>query len=268
MIRAMTFLSLLLSCHWALAETVLLTGSNRGIGLQFTAQYAERGWEVIATSRSPHDDDELQALASRYDNVTIETLDVTDQAEIDALAEKLRGQPIDLLINNAGLLGARDKQQWGSIDRDTFAQLMAVNVLGPLKVSEAFADHVIASDRKQIVVLSSTIGSIANRTGPTPLPVLATSKAAVNMAMKTVAVQLEDQGVVVAMLMPGSVQTRMMHQAFGMPIEEASEKKDFDYGFEAFTPEESVRRMIEVIDSLDGSRTGVFLNNDGTEIPW
>jgi len=268
MTRRITFIALLVFAQTTLAETVLVTGSNRGIGLQWVTQYAEQGWDVIATSRSPDDDDDLQALATAHDNVTIETLDVTDQAEIDALAGKLRGQPIDLLINNAGLLGDRAKQAWGSIDADTFDQLMAVNVFGPLKVSEAFADHVAASDRKQIIVVSSAIGSIGMRNTPTPLPSLAVSKAAVNMAMRTVAMQLQEQGVVVAMLHPGSVQTRMMHQAFGMSIEEASEKKEFDYGFESLTPAESVNRMITVIDSLDGTQTGMFLNNDGSALPW
>ena len=252
----------------ALADTVLVTGSNRGIGLEFVTQYATDGWDVIATSRSPADDDDLQQLAKTHRNVTIETLDVTDPEEIAALADKYRGSAIDLLINNAGLLGGTDGQEWGNIDKRTFSEVMAVNVFGPLKVSEAFADHVAASDQKKIVVVSSTIGSIGMRNQPTALPVLATSKAAVNMAMRTVAMRLQDQGVVVAMLMPGRVQTRMMHQAFGMSLEEASAATEFDYGVDALTPQESASRMISIIASLDGSATGVFLNNDGSEIPW
>jgi len=268
MIRKLVLFYFFIFSQIATAETVLVTGSNRGIGLQFVAQYAERDWKVIATSRSPEDDYDLQALADKYENILIEALDVTDQKEIDALAVKMKNQPIDLLINNAGLLGDRDKQVWGDIDRETFNQLMSVNVFGPLKVSEAFAENIFISERKQIVVLSSVIGSIGLRDTSTPLPSLAISKAAVNMAMRTVAMQLKDQGVIVAMLFPGSVQTRMMHQAFGMSIEEASKKKDFDYGFESLTPAESVNKMMTVIDSLDNFGTGVFLNNDGTEIPW
>tara|TARA_X000001036_G_scaffold122575_1_gene116080 strand:+ start:170 stop:1012 length:843 start_codon:yes stop_codon:yes gene_type:complete len=268
MYRISIILSLLALSHTLAAQTVLVTGSNRGIGLEFVSQYAERDWDVIATSRSPMDDYDLQALAKKYKNIQIETLDVTDQHEIEALVAKLEKRPIDLLINNAGLLGDRSKQQWGEINKETFDQLMDVNVFGPLKVSEAFSKNVIASEKKQIIVLSSIIGSIGMRNSPTPLPSLAISKAAVNMAMKTVATQLESDGVHVAMLFPGSVQTRMMHQAFGMDIEEASNKKDFDYGFESLTPSESVTKMISVIDKLDRSKTGLFLNNDGTEIPW
>ena len=258
----------LLVSNLSLAQNVLVTGSNRGIGYEFVSQYAERGWSVIATSRSPHDDVELINLAEKYSNITIEKLDVTSQEDIDNLVDKLSGQSIDLLINNAGLLGDRKKQQWGNIDKSTFDQLMDVNVFGPLKISEALSENVIGSDKKQIVVLSSIIGSIEMRTSPTPLPTLAISKTAVNMAMKTVAMQLQEEGVKVAMLFPGSVQTRMMHQAFGMAIEEDSVKTDIDYLIASLTQAQSVSKMMAVIDTLDTLETGLFLNNDGTEIPW
>ena len=174
----------LLVSNLSLAQNVLVTGSNRGIGYEFVSQYAERGWSVIATSRSPHDDVELINLAEKFSNITIEKLDVTSQEDIDNLVDKLSGQSIDLLINNAVLLGDRKKQLWGNIDKSTFDQLMDVNVFGPLKISEALSENVIGSDKKQIVVLSSIIGSIEMRTSPTPLPTLAISKTAVNMAMK------------------------------------------------------------------------------------
>ena len=266
--RILFLIGLLIMGQLTVAETVLVTGSNRGIGLEFVTQYADRGWQVIATSRSPDDDDELQNLANKYENIIIEKLDVTDQNQINFLASKLSEEPIDILINNAGLLGNRQKQLWGSIDNETFFELMAVNVLGPLKVSEAFAPHVALSDKKKIIVLSSIIGSISMQKSPTPLPLLAISKAAVNMAMQTVAMQLRKDNITVAMIFPGSVQTRMMHQAFGMSIEQASEKKDFNYGFSSLTPTQSVTKMISVIDSLDGEETGVFLNNDGSKLPW
>ena len=128
MYRISIILSLLALSHTLAAQTVLVTGSNRGIGLEFVSQYAERDWDVIATSRSPMDDYDLQALAKKYKNIQIETLDVTDQHEIEALVAKLEKRPIDLLINNAGLLGDRSKQQWGEINKETFDQLMDVNV--------------------------------------------------------------------------------------------------------------------------------------------
>lgn len=253
----------------ASADTVLVTGSNRGIGLELVTQYAADGWDVIATSRTPDDDDNLQALAEANSNVTIEALDVTNMSQIAALAEKYEGTAIDVLINNAGLLGGRPGQEWGNLDADLFSQLMAVNVFGPIKVSEAFAVHVAASEQKKIIVISSTIGSISRMQNPTPFPLLATSKAAVNMAMRTVAMQLKEQGVTVAMLMPGIVQTRMMYQAGGMSLEEASQQTNFDLDRPGtISAAESASRIKSVVASIDGSETGIFLNNDGSPIDW
>ena len=251
------------------AETVLVTGSNRGIGLQLVTQYAEADWDVIATSRTPHDDDALNALAEAHDNLVVEQLDVTDMESIAALSAKYRGRAIDVLINNAGLLGGRPGQVWGNLDPEVFEQIMAVNVFGPLKVSEAFAEHVSASEQKKLIVVSSTIGSISRMQNPTPFPLLATSKAAVNMAMRTVAMQLKEQDVVVAMLMPGLVRTRMTYQAGGMSFEEASRQTNFDIDRPgSISAEESASRIRRVIAALDGSETGIFLNNDGSRLEW
>ncbi len=107
----------LLSITSALAETVLITGTNRGIGLEFVKQYAERGATVIATARRPADAKELIALAAQHPNVTIEALDVTDVSAIEALAKKYQGKPIDILINNAGTLGDVPKQTIGGLDQ-------------------------------------------------------------------------------------------------------------------------------------------------------
>ena len=208
MFRLLFCLVLLALNSNAFSKTVLVTGSNRGIGLEFVAQYAALGWTVIATSRTPEDDAELHTLAEANPKIQIEQLDVTDPGQISALANKYRGTAIDLLINNAGMSGDRQPQAWGSIDKAAFDGLMAVNVFGPLKVSEAFAEHVAASEEKKIVVISSTAGSIASLTRPTPLPVLAISKTAVNMAMRTVAMRVKDQGIAVGILMPGAVDTR------------------------------------------------------------
>lgn len=269
MIRLVLFTCLVTVSSYAAADTVLVTGSNRGIGLQLVTQYAADGWDVIATSRTPVDDDDLQALAKTNSNVTIETLDVTNMEQIAALAEKYRGTKIDVLINNAGLLGGRPGQEWGKLNADLFAQLMAVNVFGPMKVSEAFASHVATSGQKKMIVISSTIGSISRMQKPTPFPLLATSKAAVNMAMRTVAMQLKDQHVTVAMLMPGIVRTRMTYQAGGMSLEEASKQTTFEFDRPGtISAEESASRIRNVIESIDGSATGIFLNNDGSSVEW
>ena len=269
MSRLQFILCALLTFNAAAAETVLVTGSNRGIGFELVSQYAAKGWQVIATSRTPDDDEALQALAAAHDNVRVEALDVSNVGQIEGLARKLRGESIDVLFNNAGLLGGRDGQDWGNLDQALFQQLMEVNVFGPMKVSEAFATHVAASDQKKIIVVSSTIGSISRMQNPTPFPILATSKAAVNMAMRTVAMQLRDQGVTVAMLMPGIVRTRMAYQAGGMSLEEASRQTDFNFERPGtISAAESATRMIDVVAGLDGSETGIFLNNDGSELNW
>jgi NAD(P)-dependent dehydrogenase (short-subunit alcohol dehydrogenase family) len=131
MLRLITLVAAVLFAYSATAKSVLITGSNRGLGLEFVTQYAAMGWDVIATSRSPEDDDDLQALDTSHRNITIEQLDVTDLDGITALAEKYRSTPIDVLINNAGMFGDRPRQTWGALDRDLFQQVMDVNVFAP-----------------------------------------------------------------------------------------------------------------------------------------
>lgn len=259
----------LLSIAPATAKTVLVTGSNRGIGLEFVAQYAAMGWDVIATSRSPADDTDLQALAAAHSNITIEELDVTDLGEISALAAKYEGTAIDVLMNNAGVFGDRPGQTWGSLDRDLFQYVMDVNVFGPLKMSEAFAPHVAASEAKKIAVISSTAGSIASIARPPGAPYYAISKAAVNMAMRGTAMRLKEQGIAVAIFMPGAVDTRMLREAVGLTQEEAEAATEYDYErFQPLTTEQSVSQMIATLDDLTLDRTGDFLNYDGGTIPW
>ncbi len=251
------------------AKTVLVTGSNRGIGLEFVTQYAAAGWDVIATSRSPGDDTDLQALAAANANVKIEELDVTDLDEIAALAKKLEGTAIDVLINNAGMFGARDGQTWGQLDRDLFDQVMAVNVYGPLKVTEAFAPHVAASDEKKVVVISSAAGSIAAVSSPPGAPYYAISKSAVNMAMRGTAMRLKEDGISVGIFHPGGVDTRMLREAFGLSQAEAEANEDYDYrGFTPLSPQDSVAQMRAVITGLNAENTGSFLRYDGDTVRW
>ena len=148
---------------FAQAATVLITGSNRGIGLEFAKQYAELGWTVIATSRTPDDDDDLQALAAKQDNLTIKALDVSDFDAIDALAAELKGTPIDVLLNNAGILGGGPEMQTvGNIDFESMEQVYKTNAMAPMKMAEAFLEHVAASDQKKIGVITSGTASLAN----------------------------------------------------------------------------------------------------------
>ncbi len=150
----------LLSITSALAETVLITGTNRGIGLEFVKQYAERGATVIATARRPADAKELIALATRHPNVTIEALDVTDVIAIEALAKKYQGKPIDILINNAGTLGDVPKQTIGGLDQSEFLYVINANTYGALKMAEAFKPHLRRARRKKYLVCRADSGPL------------------------------------------------------------------------------------------------------------
>ena len=145
------------------AGTVLITGSNRGLGLEFARQYAARGWKVIATARDPGAATELRRVAAKTSAVIIDKLDVEDRAAITSLAAKYRGTPIDVVINNAGVLGEMKAQTAGALDYAQFEQVMAVNVFGALAVAGPFRDHVAASAQKKIVSLTSDRESSRSR---------------------------------------------------------------------------------------------------------
>ena len=153
----------------AAAETVLITGSNSGIGLDFAKRYAARGWLVIATHRRDVIPDTLRELSTKFDNIRVERMDVTRFDEIDALAEKLKDVPIDVLINNAAILSAGSledpetftRQIIGTIDYSLFDPYIHTNALGPLKITETFLPHLRASERKTVVAISSDGGTIS-----------------------------------------------------------------------------------------------------------
>jgi len=234
--------------------TVLITGSNRGIGYAFVKHYAAAGWNVIATARSPEKADELQTFAKANPNVIIEQLDVTDLPRIDALAEEYRGVAIDVLINNAALLGDLDKQRFGSLDYDQFELTMAINVYGPMKMAEAFLPSVLASDQKKIVTLASGIGSLKLMGGMKEMIYYRTSKAAMNMTMRSLRAELRPQGVTVALLAPGMVGTQLL--------------KDSGWDGPSITPEESAAAVAENIAALTVKDKGAPINYNGRVIPW
>jgi NAD(P)-dependent dehydrogenase (short-subunit alcohol dehydrogenase family) len=222
---------------WAAQRTptVLVTGANRGIGLEFARQYAARGWRVIATARDPAGARELLALA---------------KASATALAAKYRGQPIDLLINNAGLTGDfRGKgQQLGSLDYAEGEAMMAVNAFGPLRVSEAFYANVRNSDQKKIVAITALLGVHSfNYGGFDGAYWYKVTKAAMNAAMANLAREAAKDGVVVALLTPGEVAVEKVRNP----------------GPEFITPEVSIRGMIGVIDGLGLDDSGAIIRYNG-----
>ncbi|MGB1876612.1 MAG: SDR family oxidoreductase [Rhodospirillaceae bacterium] len=250
-------------------RTVLVTGANRGVGLEFVTQYAARGWTVIAGCRDTKKAQDLQDLAASDSKITVEPLDVTNVSQIGALASKYDNTAVDVVINNAGQYGDLDRQSWGSLDPALFHEIMDVNVIGPMKVSEAFTPHLYKGLDKKIVSITSFLGSISSVSKSPSTPFYAASKAALNMVMRGIGKRLEDKGIAVVVFMPGLVETRMLRQTFGLPLEEAEKAENFDYrDLPTITATQSVSGMIPLIDALSLETSGRFLNYDGKEIPW
>ena len=233
--------------------TVLITGSNRGIGLALSRYYAGQNWRVIATCRRPGQAEDLLALAAQHENLSIELLDVTSEEHIGALAQRYADQPIDLLINNAAILGALPEQSLGGLDYESFEQTMAVNVFGPLRVSEALSDNVAAAGGK-IVALTSGLGSITLMGRMRGFYFYRISKAALNMSWRALRADLKPRGVAVLLVAPGMVDTRLLHES--------------GYRGPALTPEESAAGMAEIIANASLEDPGVPINVDGKVIPW
>jgi NAD(P)-dependent dehydrogenase (short-subunit alcohol dehydrogenase family) len=233
--------------------TVLITGSNRGIGLEFVKQYAEGGWNVIATARDPAKAHELQALAKQHRNVTLEKLDVSNEAEIDALAKKYAGRPIDVLLNNAGWLGEPAKQNLQNLDYATFEEVLKVNTYAPLRISQAFLPNVEAGQQKKIIVITSGLSSITNTMRGSGLYYYRASKAGVNIVMRTLQSELRPKGITVGIMAPGMVETRLLRAS--------------GYGGRGLTPEDSVKNVIRNIDNLNDQEAKNILY-DGSVVPW
>ena len=228
---------------------VLITGANRGLGLEFARQYLADGWRVHAACRDPASASDLRRLAEGSNGtLRIVALDVTDPASIKAAAAELGGEAIDLLLNNAGIMGPRG-QTLGHIDYDAWAEVLAVNVMGPMRVSEAFVEHVARSDRKLIVTLTSGMGSIADNSSGGSV-VYRSSKAAVNMVMRSLAIDLAPRGIACVVVNPGWVRTEM-----GGPNA-------------TLAPSESIGRLKSLVASFGPEQSGKFFNHTGSEYPW
>ena len=225
---------------------VLITGANRGIGLEFCKQYAANDWNVIACCRNPATADELNKLANTHQNIQIERLDVSDFGQIDALALQLKDEKIDVLINNAGVY-ARGK--FGDIDYDAWAESFKINSMALLKMAEAFVGHISKSQLKKMAVLTSKMGSIEDNTSGESY-VYRSSKTAVNMVMKCLSIDLKPLKISVVTLHPGWVQTDM-GGVNGL-----------------INAQTSVAGLIKVIDDLSVEKTGQFVDYAGKIINW
>jgi NAD(P)-dependent dehydrogenase (short-subunit alcohol dehydrogenase family) len=229
--------------------TVFVTGASRGIGLEFVKQYAADGWRVFACCRDPEGASSLKPLAADSGGrVRVFRLDVRDMDRIRGLARELEGEAIDILINNAGIYGPRH-QPLGQVDPDTWLEVLRVNAVAPLKVAEAFLDHVARSERKTLAFVSSLMGSIGDNSSGGYYP-YRTSKAALNMAAKGLAVDLKSRGILSVALNPGWVKTDMGGESAPLGVQE------------------SVAGIRAVLAKLRPEDSGSFLDYDGDSLPW
>ena len=254
----------------ASAETVLVTGANSGIGLEFARQYAARGWNLIVTHRRAELPKTLADLSAKYKaRVRIETVDVTSEAQVRALAKRLANVPIDVLINNAGVYNDRgtcgpeddacagdwSTQNFGRMRYPLLDTILAVNVKGPLLVSEMLYDNVKASTLKKIVAVSSSNGSLTGPQAGGGAIFYRSSKAALNRAMQLVAESVRRDGVTVVMLNPGPTLTE--HQMYLKDQFKGMLETSFTVG-----------NMIKTIDGVTIKDTGKFLRYDGVAEAW
>lgn len=219
--------------------TALITGASRGLGREFARQYQAGGWRVVATCRDP----------GRYDlEGEVYPLDVTDATGIAALHDELNGEGIDVLINNAGTYGPCGRAL-GAIDYDAWESILRTNLMGPVRMAEAFADMVGRSKQKKMVFISSIMGSINENTSGGGY-IYRSSKAALNMAVVSLSVDLRGRGIVCLVFHPGWVRTDM--GGASAPLDAAA----------------SVAGMRAVIDRATPADSGRFFNYDGSRLPW
>lgn len=227
----------------AAAQTVLITGANRGIGLEFARQYAAAGWSVIACCRQPEAANELHQLGAA---VELQRLDVTDDDEIRGLAARLAGRAIDVLINNAGVFPQREAL--GETATESWLGVLHSNCIGPVHVLEALLPNLHAGQHRKTIAITSGLGSIGGGLGGGNYA-YRTSKAALNMAMANAAAELRGR-LIVAVISPGWVQTDMGGNQAPLPVQE------------------SVHGIRRVIDGLKPADSGSLFNYDGNLLPW
>ncbi len=229
--------------------SMLVTGANRGLGLEWARQYAEEGWRVFATCRHPAEARSLRGLEKKHHSLSVHRLDVTASEDIRALCWELEEEPVDILMGNAGVYLEKNVAEFGSLCYHDWLRTLEVNTLGTVRVAERLLENIARSGKRLIVAVSSHMGSIADIRDPGSY-YYRSSKAALNAAMQGLAVKLKPRGVGVLLLHPGGVNTRMGPR-------------------HGITPEESVRGMRRIVEGFSLDRdTGTFVKYDGTPMPW
>jgi NAD(P)-dependent dehydrogenase (short-subunit alcohol dehydrogenase family) len=231
-----------------MTNTILITGSARGIGCELAKQYAEAGWRVFATTRSPDKADELNTLASIMDNLTVHRMDVSDAQSVGAFAAELGDQPVDVLLNNAGVFGGLETQTFQNMNYENWAFEFNVMAMGPFRVIQTLLPNVLLGQQKKIVTLSSQVAAHVydHVIGYS----YASVKSAANRLMTGLATELKEQGVIVVPMHPGWVKTDM-----------AGDVADIE-------PSESAEGVREVIGNMTIADTGTFLKWTGDVHPW
>ena len=225
-------------------STVLITGAARGLGLDFTRQYAAKGWKVLACARKP---DGLKGITG---DIRHHTLEVMDYKAVTALAKMLSGEAIDVLICNAGVGGGREDggQSLGEFDPNALRRIFEINTLAPLMMAEAFVEHIARSQQKKLIAITSVLGSLTHNNGGRYA--YRASKTALNMEWSCLAQDLGSRGIICVALHPGWVQTDMGGSSAPLTIGQ------------------SVPAMVKAIDGLKAADTGRFINYDGSAIVW
>ena len=248
------FLSFQLEAFDNKQPTLLITGSNRNIGLEFVKQYSEKNWNIIATTRQPETSLELNTFAKDKPNIVVEKLDVTDNEDISALAKKYSNQTIDLLLSNAALTPRYRSsfKKISGVEEDITRQSFEINALGLLKIIQAFIPNVKKSQNGKIIALSSKASSFGERLKIPMMYSYAMSKSALNSMMYTLSFETKKQGITAVVLSPGMVNTTP-----GIKLPGAIETQ------------ESVTKMVELIEEINMDDNGKFIDyEDGRVIPW
>jgi NAD(P)-dependent dehydrogenase (short-subunit alcohol dehydrogenase family) len=228
-------------------QTIVITGANRGIGLALCQEFIGNGWHVVATCRKPEAAPELQKL-EQSGRLEIHAMEVTNPADVARLGKVLSGKPVDVLVNNAGIMGG-DRQGLIGMDFDAWAQTMNINVLAPFRISAMLLPNLRLSSKPRIVTVSSQMGAFGKAMGFGQYA-YRSSKAAVSKVMQVLALELQAEGIVVCPVHPGWVQTDM-----GGPSA-------------TITPQQSAKGLYALIDRLDMQLSGRFWSWDGTEHVW
>ncbi len=228
--------------------TILITGANRGIGLELTRQFAESGWKILACCRSPENAEHLNRIATDSPAVEVYPLDVTDYDQLAGLSLQLKGKKIDILLSNAGIYGPRTSV-FGQVDVKAWRQVLEINTIAPLMLAQTFVEQVAASEQKVIAVISSRVGSIEDNSSGGGY-IYRSSKTAVNQVVKSLSIDLVERGISTLSLHPGWVKTDMG----------GSEAEIF--------PAESVAGLKQILTGAGLSENGMFFDYDGSVIPW